>query len=75
MGQRVARSRRPRPARRIDPHDAACGLLDPSLRTSGEARTFAQKWDQIEPRGRIEREWTKAQILEAYLNLVAYRGD
>ena len=51
------------------------GLLDPSLRTSGEARTFAQKWDQIEAARAIEREWTKAQILEAYLNLVAYRGD
>jgi penicillin-binding protein 1C len=52
------------------------GLLDPALRASGgDARTLAQKWDQIGAARDIERAWTKAQILEAYLNLVAYRGD
>ena len=52
------------------------GLIDPALRTAnGDARTLAQKWDQMDAAREIERAWTKAQILEAYLNVVAYRGD
>jgi len=70
---RAADGRRPRGGSTVTMQLA--GLLDPSLRTSGDARTLAQKWDQMEAAREMEREWTKAQILEAYLNLVAYRGD
>ncbi len=51
-------------------------LLDPSLEPAPrQARTLVQKWDQMEAARSIERTWTKAQILEAYLNLVTYRGE
>jgi len=70
---RAADGRRPRGGSTLTMQLA--GLLDPSLRTNGEARTLAQKWDQMEEAREIERTWTKAQILEAYLNLVVYRGD
>ena len=47
------------------------GLARPALRAERrEPRTLAQKWDQIEAARALERAWTKAQILEAYLNLV-----
>src|SRR5262249_34809574 len=52
------------------------GLLDPALKANAnEPRTLAQKWDQIEAAREIETSWSKAQILEAYLNLASYRGD
>jgi penicillin-binding protein 1C len=71
---RAADGRRPRGGSTLTRQLAA--LLDPALRAGhGEARTLAQKWDQIDAARAIEQEWTKAQILEAYLNLVAYRGD
>ncbi len=51
-------------------------LLDPALRPrDGDARTLGQKWDQIEAARTIERTWSKAEILEAYVNLVTYRGE
>ena len=66
---RAADGRRPRGGSTLTMQLA--GLLDPALRTSGgEPRTLAQKWDQIEAARALERAWTKAQILEAYLNLV-----
>jgi penicillin-binding protein 1C len=71
---RAADGRRPRGGSTLTMQLAA--LVDPSLRTAhGDARTLAQKWDQIEAARELERTWTKAQILEAYLNLAAYRGD
>jgi penicillin-binding protein 1C len=52
------------------------GLLDPALRPSGgEPRTLAQKWNQVSAARALERTWTKAQILEAYLNLSSFRGE
>jgi penicillin-binding protein 1C len=51
------------------------GMLDPALTLSGNARTFAQKWDQAQAARALERTWTKPQILEAYLNLASYRGE
>ncbi len=52
------------------------GLLDPALRPDGgEPRTLAQKWDQLEAALALESAWTKAQILEAYLNLSSFRGE
>ena len=49
--------------------------LDPKLRPSANRRTLAQKWRQMKAAWEIERSWTKAQILEAYLNLAVYRGE
>ncbi|MFO1305441.1 MAG: penicillin-binding protein 1C [Burkholderiales bacterium] len=70
---RAAEGKRPRGGSTLTMQLA--GLLDPSLRTTGEARSVAQKWDQIEAAREIERAWSKSEILEAYLNLVAFRGD
>jgi len=52
------------------------GLLDPALQPHArDERTFAQKWDQMEAARSLERTWSKNEILEAYLNLSAYRGE
>lgn len=54
------------------------GLLDPALRMPsgrGERRSLAQKWDQSRAAVELENRWSKAQILEAYLNLAPFRGD
>jgi penicillin-binding protein 1C len=51
------------------------GMLDPALALAGNARTFSQKWDQAQAALALERTWTKAEILEAYLNLASYRGE
>jgi penicillin-binding protein 1C len=50
-------------------------LLDPSLRPKRNQRTLRQKWTQIRAALALERAWEKAQILEAYLNLVSFRGE
>ena len=71
---RAADGRRPRGGSTLTMQLA--GLLDPALRApGGDARTLAQKWDQMEAARAIESAWSKAQILEAYLNLANYRGD
>lgn len=51
------------------------GLLDPSLTRGAGGRTYLQKWQQINAARQLERHWSKAQILEAYLNLVDYRSN
>jgi penicillin-binding protein 1C len=50
-------------------------LMHPELRRRGVSRTLAQKWRQMRLAWGIERAWSKAEILEAYLNLVSYRGE
>jgi penicillin-binding protein 1C len=50
-------------------------LIHPELRARGRSRTVAQKWQQIWLAWGLERVWSKAEILEAYLNLVSYRGE
>lgn len=50
-------------------------LLDPSVQRRGGPRTLAQKWRQMRQATAIERWWSKAEILEAYLNLVTFRGE
>ena len=50
-------------------------LLDPSLRPRGGRRTLFQKWAQVRLAWALERAWSKPQILEAYLNLVDFRGE
>ena len=54
------------------------GLLDPALhptREEGGRRTLVQKWDQTFAAQALEARWSKEQILEAYLNLVHFRGN
>ena len=54
------------------------GLLDPSLHPQAGQngrRTLGQKWDQIGAAHEMEKSWSKAQILETYLNLVSFRGE
>jgi penicillin-binding protein 1C len=50
-------------------------LLDNKLKSKYEPRSIGQKWEQIKAACKIEKIWTKNQILEAYLNLVSYRGE
>jgi penicillin-binding protein 1C len=38
-------------------------------------RTLAQKWRQMRAAWAIEARWSKSEILEAYLNLVTFRGE
>lgn len=65
--------RRPRGASTITMQLA--GLLDGELRARREGRSWRQKFDQALAAREIEAGWSKAQILEAYLNLVSFRGE
>ena len=38
-------------------------------------RDWREKWRQIQNAREIEQSWTKNEILEAYLNLISYRGE
>ncbi len=38
-------------------------------------RGVGEKWDQIRAARALEAHWSKAEILEAYLNLVDFRGE
>lgn len=40
-----------------------------------ETRTLAAKWRQMRRAWALERTWSKDEILEAYLNLVPFRGE
>jgi penicillin-binding protein 1C len=51
------------------------GLLDPGLRRRREPRGLAQKLAQVRQAWALEARWSKDQILEAYLNLVTFRGE
>ena len=51
------------------------GLLDEDLRRSGGSRSVVQKIGQAVSAEMLERSWRKDQILEAYLNLVPFRGE
>jgi penicillin-binding protein 1C len=65
--------RRPRGASTITMQLAA--LLDPQLRASRAGRSWRQKWDQARAARELEANWSKQQILEAYLNLASFRGE
>ncbi len=49
-------------------------MVDPALGRGGH-RSPIQKLQQIRAALALERTWSKAQILEAYLNLVTWRGE
>lgn len=54
------------------------GLLDPALAVPnqpGARRGLGQKWNQSQAARLLDANWSKAQILEAYLNLAPFRGD
>ncbi len=51
------------------------GLLDEDLKRGAGGRSVAQKIGQTVSATTLERNWRKDQILEAYLNLVPFRGE
>ena len=51
------------------------GLLDEDLRLGAGGRSLRQKIGQAVMATRLESGWRKDQILEAYLNLVPFRGE
>ena len=51
------------------------GLLDEDLRRGSGGRSVVQKLGQTFSAQSLERGWRKDQILEAYLNLVPFRGE
>ncbi len=50
-------------------------LLDPRLQPRAGRRTLVQKFAQARAARALERAWRKDAILEAYLNLVTWRGE
>ena len=50
-------------------------MLHEQLRPRGHGRSVAQKWNQIRSALSLERSWSKNDILEAYVNLVTFRGE
>ena len=51
------------------------GLLDADLSRSSRGRSIGGKIGQARMAWQLEKGWSKDQILEAYLNLVAFRGE
>ena len=51
------------------------GLLDDDLRAGSSGRSMGQKIGQTVSTQVLEARWRKDQILEAYLNLVPFRGE
>jgi penicillin-binding protein 1C len=51
------------------------GLMDDDLKRSVGGRSLVQKLGQTVSAQWLERGWRKDQILEAYLNLVPFRGE
>jgi penicillin-binding protein 1C len=50
-------------------------IVKPELQPQGEKRSIRQKARQILEARALEKGWSKEEILEAYLNLVTYRGE
>ena len=51
------------------------GLLDEDLSRPAGGRSVSQKLGQAYTATRLESRWKKSEILEAYLNRVAFRGE
>ncbi|MFB3903508.1 MAG: penicillin-binding protein 1C [Acidobacteriota bacterium] len=51
------------------------GLIRAELAPGRDRRSLIEKARQVRAARSLERTWTKRQILESYLNLVAYRGE
>jgi penicillin-binding protein 1C len=50
-------------------------MVEKGLKPKGTKRTLGQKWNQIKAAEELEKTWRKNEILEAYLNLVTFRGE
>jgi penicillin-binding protein 1C len=50
-------------------------IVNPELQPHGGKRTILQKARQILEARAMEKGWSKQEILEAYLNLVTFRGE
>jgi len=50
-------------------------IFDKKLRPKNLKRTLTQKWDQMTAAREIEKKWTKDEVLEAYLNLITFKGE
>ncbi len=50
-------------------------LLDSDLRPRAGRRGWQEKLKQVEEARALEAEWSKGEILEAYLNLISFRGE
>ena len=50
-------------------------LLDDRTKPDGLQRTFRQKWQQMRAAQELEKTWSKDEIIEAYLNLLTFRGE
>jgi penicillin-binding protein 1C len=51
------------------------GLIDEPYQRRPQGRSLRQKIDQMLLARELEHHWSKPQILEAYLNLVSFRGE
>ncbi len=50
-------------------------LLNKKLGWQTGGRSLTRKWQQLQAARRLEHDWSKEQILEAYINLSMWRGD
>src|SRR5512139_616491 len=50
-------------------------VLDKELQTKNGRRSIWQKERQVQNAWEVEKRWSKAEIFEAYLNLVTFRGE
>ena len=50
-------------------------MMDRSLSRAADGRSVQQKIDQAQAAWTLERNWSKQQILETYLNRVFFRGE
>ncbi|MEI6704668.1 MAG: biosynthetic peptidoglycan transglycosylase, partial [Deltaproteobacteria bacterium] len=50
-------------------------FLTPELQPKKGRRTLGQKWQQMGTARELEKNWTKTEIFEAYLNYVSFRGE
>ncbi len=51
------------------------GLVNEDLRRGHQRRTLLQKFGQAVSAQKLDAKWKKSEILEAYLNLVPFRGE
>ena len=49
--------------------------LEPGFHPPERRRTISQKWRQVRGALALERSWSKEHVLEAWLNLVSFRGE
>ncbi len=50
-------------------------IIDRNLKPRAARRDLGQKWRQAVTALALERHWKKEEILEAYINLISYRGE